>query len=66
MESLYFLVPFSLLVIVLVAALLFRAIRDGQFDDMEGPAHSILMDNDTDTHKKQNDETKKLDADQNI
>jgi len=57
MESLYFLVPFSLFVVVLVAALLYRSIRDGQFDDMEGPAHSILLDNDTDT--------KKLDTDQN-
>ena len=66
MESLYFLIPFSLSVIVLVAVLLLRSIRDGQFDDMEGPAHSILMDNDSSVKPVQDDETKKLDADQNI
>lgn len=66
MESLYFLIPFSLLLIVLVAALLYRAIRDGQFDDMEGPAHSILMDNDGEISRTPKDETQKLDSDQNI
>jgi nitrogen fixation-related uncharacterized protein len=28
------------------------AIRSGQFDDMEGPAHSILMDDDDDDDAK--------------
>ena len=46
MESLYLLIPLSLLILVIIAAILFWAIRNGQFDDMEGPAHSILMDDD--------------------
>lgn len=46
MESLYLLIPLSLLILVIIVAILFWAIRNGQFDDMEGPAHSILMDDD--------------------
>jgi cbb3-type cytochrome oxidase maturation protein len=48
MESLYLLIPLSLLILVIIAVILFWAIRNGQFDDMEGPAHSILMDDDVD------------------
>jgi cbb3-type cytochrome oxidase maturation protein len=46
MESLYLLIPLSLLVLALIVAILFWAIRNGQFDDIEGPAHNILMDDD--------------------
>jgi cbb3-type cytochrome oxidase maturation protein len=56
MESLYLLIPLSLLVLVLIVAILFWAIRSGQFDDMEGPAHSILMDDDV--GKKSQHQTK--------
>ena len=56
MESLYLLIPLSLLILAIIAAILFWAIRNGQFDDMEGPAHSILMDDDLD--KKSQHQTK--------
>lgn len=46
MEIVYLLVPIALLVAALVAWLFFWAIRSGQFEDLEGPAHRILMDND--------------------
>lgn len=46
MDALILLVPISL-VLVAVAVWLFLKMSDsGQFDDMEGPAHSILMDDD--------------------
>ena len=46
MEALILLVPLSL-VLVGVAVWLFLKMSDsGQFDDMDGPAHSILMDDD--------------------
>ncbi len=44
MEVLYLLIPIALLLVALVAAALLWAVRSGQFDDLEGPAHRILMD----------------------
>lgn len=46
MEILYLLVPLAVLIAVLIAAALLWAVRSGQFDDLEGPAHRILMDDD--------------------
>jgi len=47
MESLYLLIPLSLLVIALVVMLLYWSVKNGQFEDLEGPGHAILMDDDT-------------------
>ena len=44
MEIVYLLVPLALVIAGLVVWLFFWAIRTGQFDDLEGPAHRILMD----------------------
>jgi cbb3-type cytochrome oxidase maturation protein len=46
MESLYLLIPLALVLLALIVWALLWAIRSGQFDDLEGPAHSILMDED--------------------
>ncbi len=46
MEVVYLLVPIAVLFAILIAAVLFWAIKTGQFDDLEGPAYSILMDRD--------------------
>jgi cbb3-type cytochrome oxidase maturation protein len=40
------LIPISLLLLALIVWILLWAVRDGQYDDLEGPAHSILMDED--------------------
>jgi cbb3-type cytochrome oxidase maturation protein len=46
MEILYLLIPLSL-VLVLIAGVVFWWMADsGQFEDLEGPAHRILMDDD--------------------
>ncbi len=46
MEALYLLIPLSLLLVGLAVWLFFRMSDSGQFDDLDGPAHSILMDDD--------------------
>ena len=46
MEVLYLLIPLSLLLVALIVWIFLWAIRSGQFDDLEGPAHRILMDDD--------------------
>ena len=48
MEIVYLLVPLAMILLVGVVAALFWAVRSGQFDDLEGPAYSILMDDDED------------------
>lgn len=46
METLYFLIPIAIVLVVLLVAAFLWASRSGQFDDLEGPAHRILMDED--------------------
>ncbi|SFD53743.1 cytochrome oxidase maturation protein, cbb3-type [Thiohalospira halophila DSM 15071] len=46
METLYFLIPLAILLLGIAAAGFLWAIRSGQFDDLEGPAYRILMDDD--------------------
>ncbi len=46
MEILYLLIPLSLVFVAGIAFVLLWAVRNGQFEDMEGPAHRILMDDD--------------------
>lgn len=46
MDVLYLLIPVSLVLVVAIVAVFLWAIRSGQFDDLEGPAHRILMDDD--------------------
>jgi len=46
MEILYLLIPLSLVLVGVIVWVFLWAVRSGQFDDLEGPAHQILMDND--------------------
>ncbi len=46
MSILYLLIPLSLVLLGLAIWAFIWAIRSGQFDDMEGPAYRILMDDD--------------------
>lgn len=55
MEILYLLIPLSLILVGLIVWVLLWAVRAGQFDDLEGPAHRILMDDDDKTEKPQDD-----------
>ena len=46
MRILYLLIPMALGVIGVALWAFLWAVRNGQFDDLEGPAHRILMDDD--------------------
>jgi cbb3-type cytochrome oxidase maturation protein len=46
MESLYLLVPLSLIMVGVAIWVFFGAADSGQFDDLEGPALRILRDDD--------------------
>ena len=46
MEVLYLFVPLSMVVVAGLVWAAFWAIRNNQFEDLEGPAHRILMDDD--------------------
>lgn len=46
MESLYLLIPLSIALTFVIGVIFWWATRSGQFDDLEGPAHRILMDDD--------------------
>ena len=46
MESLYLLIPLSVLAVFGIGLVLWRAVESGQFDDLDSPGHSILMDPD--------------------
>ncbi len=46
MEILYLLIPIAVIVLAVAIGALIWAVRSGQFEDLEGPAHRILMDDD--------------------
>ncbi len=46
MDILILLIPLSIVLVGVIAWIMLWAARSGQFDDLEGPAHSIIMDDD--------------------
>ena len=46
MDILYLLIPLSVALVFLIGAVLWFALHSGQFDDLEGPAFRILVDDD--------------------
>jgi len=46
MDILYLLIPLSVVLVFLIGALFWWSLRSGQFDDLEGPAHRVLDDDD--------------------
>ena len=47
MEILYLLIPLSVVLAFLIGAAFWWSVAHGQFDDLEGPAHRILSDDDS-------------------
>ena len=47
MDILILLIPLSLVLAGVVAGVLLWAAKSGQFDDLEGPAHRVVMDDDS-------------------
>jgi cbb3-type cytochrome oxidase maturation protein len=56
MEILYLLIPLSVVLVFLIGIIFWWSIRSGQFDDLEGPAYRILMDDDKPKKGAQDDE----------
>lgn len=53
MDIIYLLIPIALILLIIGISLFFWAVKNNQFDDLEGPAHSILFD-DPDSKPKKN------------
>ena len=52
MESVYLLIPVSVLLVFGIAFAFWWSVRSGQFDDLEGPGFKVLMDDDLPKEKK--------------
>jgi cbb3-type cytochrome oxidase maturation protein len=46
MESLYLLIPFSVVLVFVIGVIFWWALKSGQMEDLEGPAYRVLMDDD--------------------
>ncbi|MBK6357549.1 MAG: cbb3-type cytochrome oxidase assembly protein CcoS [Betaproteobacteria bacterium] len=46
MESVYLLIPVSVILVFGIAFAFWWSVRSGQFDDLEGPGFRVLMDDD--------------------
>ncbi|MFT6910248.1 MAG: cbb3-type cytochrome oxidase maturation protein [Oleiphilaceae bacterium] len=58
MEILFVLIPISIILVALAIAIFGWAVKNGQYDDLEGPAHSILYDDDVDMIPGSDDQPK--------
>ena len=47
MDILYLLIPLSLVLVFVIAALFWWSLKSGQYEDLEGPGYRVLMDDDT-------------------
>ena len=62
MDILYLLIPLSLVLVFVIATLFWWSLKSGQYEDLEGPGHRVLMDDDmTDVLTKRST----VDTDQN-
>jgi cbb3-type cytochrome oxidase maturation protein len=59
MEIVTLLIGLALILVVVIIWAFFWAVKSGQFDDMEGPAHRIIMEEDQPL--KQSDDEKSAD-----
>ena len=46
MDILYLLIPLGMVFLAMVIGAFLWAVKSGQYEDLEGPAHRILMDDD--------------------
>ena len=57
MDIIYLLLPVALVIVVIIIGIFFWAVKSDQFEDMEGPAHRILMDDDASENKKKDSDS---------
>ena len=58
MDIIYLLLPVALIIVIIIISVFFWAVKSDQFEDLEGPAHRILMDDDEQPASPETDETK--------
>jgi len=46
MEILFVLIPLAIVLMIVAVVFFLWTVKSGQYDDLEGPAHRILMDDD--------------------
>ena len=56
MAALYILIPVAVVLVALAIWIFFWAVDSGQYDDLDGPAHSILFDDEDPKHRAGVDE----------
>ena len=56
MAALYILIPVAVVLVALAIWVFFWAVDTGQYDDLDGPAHSILFDDEDPNHQAAVDE----------
>jgi cbb3-type cytochrome oxidase maturation protein len=62
MDILFLLIPLGLVLVAVIAWFFLWSVKSGQFDDLEGPGHSILMDDDHTSSANVNNNDKQNDA----
>ena len=55
MDIIYVLVPLSIALLAIAVANFFWAVKGGQFDDLDSPAHKILFDDDEYLNERRED-----------
>lgn len=63
MPALYVMIPAALLIVAIAIYIFFWAVDSGQYDDLDGPAHSILFDDQDPKHTAAVDEANSTSAD---
>lgn len=66
MESIYLLIPISVLIVFGIAVAFWWSVRSGQFDDLEGPGFRVLMDEDLPKSKDVSEESAESDKTPNV
>ncbi len=56
MEALYLLIPLALLLVAIIVWIFLWAVKSDQFEDLEGPAHRIIMEDDDKVKEKTDNE----------
>lgn len=68
MESLYLLIPVSIVLVFAIGVIFWWSLKSGQMEDLEGPAYRVLMDDDrpqdADTQEQKNGKSTSFDPDQ--
>ncbi|MFT6430070.1 MAG: cbb3-type cytochrome oxidase maturation protein [Halopseudomonas sp.] len=52
MTALYILIPVAMVLVLAAIGIFIWAVDTGQYDDLDGPAHSILFDDEDPAHLK--------------